>query len=152
MTATEHGVDRELELDLYRRMHLIRGFEDLVQSLFLRGEVYGTPAYMAMEQAFGDVDSIDERTDVFGLGGILYEILTQKPPHTSTQSIIRGIVPDPREVVPGRALPARLCEIANKCLQGDQNDRYPNVAAKAASVCSCRRAAASRPGNRPRYG
>jgi hypothetical protein len=94
-----------------------------------RGEVYGTPAYMAVEQAFGDVDSIDERTDVFGLGGILYEILTQKPPHTSTQSIIRGIVPDPREVVPGRPLPARLCEIANKCLQGRQEDRYPSVAA-----------------------
>ena len=94
-----------------------------------RGEVYGTPAYMAMEQAFGDVDSIDERTDVFGLGGILYEMLTQKPPHQSTQSIISGKVPDPREVVLGRPLPARLCEIAMKCLQADQNDRYQSVAA-----------------------
>lgn len=94
-----------------------------------RGEVYGTPAYMAMEQAFGDVDSIDERTDVFGLGGILYEMLTQKPPHQSTQSIISGKVPDPREVVPGRPLPARLCEIAKKCLEADQNDRYQSVAA-----------------------
>jgi serine/threonine protein kinase len=45
-----------------------------------RGEVYGTPAYIAMKQAFGDVDSIDERTDVFGLGGLLYEMLTQRPP------------------------------------------------------------------------
>jgi serine/threonine-protein kinase len=94
-----------------------------------RGEVYGTPAYMAMEQAFGDVDSIDERTDVFGLGGILYEILTQHPPHTSTQTIISGQIPDPRTMVPGRALPARLCEIAMKALQADQNDRYPSVSA-----------------------
>jgi serine/threonine-protein kinase len=94
-----------------------------------RGEVYGTPAYMAMEQAFGDVDSIDERTDVFGLGGILYEMLTQKPPHQSTQSIISGNVPDPRDVVPGRPLPARLCEIAMKCLQADQNHRYQTVSA-----------------------
>jgi hypothetical protein len=66
---------------------------------------------------------------VFGLGGILYEMLTQKPPHQSTQSIISGKVPDPREVVPGRPLPARLCEIAMKCLQADQNDRYQTVAA-----------------------
>jgi serine/threonine-protein kinase len=94
----------------------------------LRGEVYGTPAYMSMEQAFGDVDSIDERTDVFGLGGILYEILTQKPPHQTTQSLIRGEVPKPTEVVPGRPLPARLCEIASKALQADQNDRYKSVA------------------------
>ena len=51
MTATEHGVDRELELDLYRRMHLIRGFEDLVQSLFLRGEVYGTTHLYSGQEA-----------------------------------------------------------------------------------------------------
>ena len=42
MSATAEQVDRELELDLYRRMRLIRGFEELVQSLFLRDEVYGT--------------------------------------------------------------------------------------------------------------
>jgi TPP-dependent pyruvate/acetoin dehydrogenase alpha subunit len=51
MTATEHGIDRELELDLYRRMHLIRGFEDLVQSLFLRGEVYGTTHLYSGQEA-----------------------------------------------------------------------------------------------------
>jgi acetoin:2,6-dichlorophenolindophenol oxidoreductase subunit alpha len=42
VSATAEQVDRELELDLYRRMRLIRGFEELVQSLFLRDEVYGT--------------------------------------------------------------------------------------------------------------
>ena len=34
--------DVELYIDLYRRMRLIRGFEDLVQSLFLKNEIYGT--------------------------------------------------------------------------------------------------------------
>jgi TPP-dependent pyruvate/acetoin dehydrogenase alpha subunit len=51
MTATAHGVDREVELDLYRRMQLIRGFEDLVQSLFLRGEVYGTTHLYSGQEA-----------------------------------------------------------------------------------------------------
>jgi serine/threonine-protein kinase len=53
------------------------------------GSMLGTPAYMAPEQAGGVVDLIDERTDVFGLGAILCEILTGQPPFTGTAAEIR---------------------------------------------------------------
>src|SRR4029077_9752419 len=64
MTAIEQRVDGELELGLYRRMRLIRGVEDLIQSLFLRGEVYGTThLYSGQEAIAVGFASVLERHD-----------------------------------------------------------------------------------------
>lgn len=46
----------------------------------LAGSVMGTPQYMSPEQAMGQIDELDERSDIFSLGGILYAILTLRPP------------------------------------------------------------------------
>ncbi|MCB9881184.1 MAG: protein kinase [Planctomycetes bacterium] len=53
------------------------------------GSVFGTPSYMSPEQARGQVDLIDERTDVFALGAILCEILTGEPPYPPSPQVLQ---------------------------------------------------------------
>jgi eukaryotic-like serine/threonine-protein kinase len=100
----------------------------------------GTPAYMAPEQAWGRDHEIDERTDVFGVGAILYEILTLRPPfagenlHDVIVLARRGRIVPPDEVAPGGALPARLCSIVMRALAPERGDRHPSVEALRADV------------------
>jgi serine/threonine protein kinase len=55
----------------------------------LAGTIIGTPGYMSPEQASGDIPNIDERSDVYGLGAVLFEILSQKSPPAQTRGAAR---------------------------------------------------------------
>ena len=95
--------------------------------------IIGTPAYMAPEQAWGFADQVDQRTDVFGLGGILYKMLTGNAPlqaasHLQTLHRARTaeIVP-PEQTERGDSLPHGLCRIAMKALAAKPTDRFQTV-------------------------
>ena len=100
---------------------------------FTQPSLVGTPAYMAPEQAWGRREDIDERTDVYGLGGMLYALLTMRPPHDGgdTERDLAlaklGKVPSPESVVPDRSLPPGLCAIAMRALSIDPRQRQPSV-------------------------
>jgi serine/threonine-protein kinase len=94
--------------------------------------VHGTLEYMAPEQLQGLPQEIDERTDVFALGGMLYEILTGAPPNDRKRLSGPGITRQPLEP-PARSdlwahLPPELGRIAVKALAPKPRDRYPTVA------------------------
>lgn len=104
-------------------------------------DVCGTPAYMAPEQARGAVAEIDERSDVFGLGAILYEILTLQPPHrgrdlaTTLEAARRcRIAPADLAAPPGRNVPARLAAICSTALSPEPDARHRSVDAFAQDV------------------
>jgi serine/threonine-protein kinase len=99
------------------------------------GMVIGTSAYMAPEQALGHTDEIDERTDVFGLGAVLYEILTGSPPYPGTDEeqsseLARTAkIRRPEEVEKMRTPPPGVSAIAMRALSARREDRYPSVTA-----------------------
>jgi tRNA A-37 threonylcarbamoyl transferase component Bud32 len=93
----------------------------------------GTVAYMAPEQALGQNDRLDQRTDIYLLGGILYEILTGFPPHLA-DSVVEalkraqnGMVEDPQQKLGEVKAPPDLCRIARRALQPDPARRYQSV-------------------------
>ncbi|MBI5513819.1 MAG: cyclic nucleotide-binding domain-containing protein [Deltaproteobacteria bacterium] len=95
----------------------------------------GTPAYMSPEQALGLHDEIDVQTDVFMLGGILYEMLTRRGPYLGTSlwavlyQAIQGNVTPPEVLLPEARLPLGLCRIAMKALAREKSQRYASVGA-----------------------
>ncbi len=104
----------------------------------LPGEVIGTPAYMAPEQAEGRLDRLDSRTDVYGLGAILYEILADQPPFTGAdqQDVLRRVRADqptrPRTL--HAEVPPALEAVCLKALAKQPSERYPSAADLARDV------------------
>jgi serine/threonine protein kinase len=94
------------------------------------GSEIGTPGYWAPEQAAGRPDRHDERTDVYGLGAVLFHILTGQPPHPNGTH--PPDPPSPRAVRPW--VDERLDEIARRALAHAQEDRFPSAEAVAAEV------------------
>ncbi len=68
------------------------------------GSVMGTPSYMAPEQAQGEIAMLDERADVFSLGGILCEILTGRPPYQDVEGESTVVKAARAQLDPARAM------------------------------------------------
>jgi WD40 repeat protein/serine/threonine protein kinase len=89
------------------------------------GTLLGTPAYMAPEQAAGR--EVDERADVYGLGAILYQVLSGQPPHdtTSADAMVRVLLGRPVPLEDRQeGLPPDLLTIVHKAMAREPEQRY----------------------------
>lgn len=97
------------------------------------GKVVGTPAYMSPEQARGE--QVDERTDVYALGALLYEVLTGRPPYPGAklQDVLDKVLAGPPEPLAesltrdNEQVKADLSTIVAKAMARDRNERYPTA-------------------------
>lgn len=94
----------------------------------VHGKVIGTPTYMSPEQARGEEGLIDERSDIYALGAVLYELLTGHPPFQGENALqIRyQIIEKPPEAVRTAEpqVPPELVAICERAMRKNPADRY----------------------------
>jgi serine/threonine protein kinase len=87
------------------------------------GSVLGTPGYMAPEQARGEVELVDRRSDIHALGGLLAFLLTRRHPQPAGEIDLTGV-------------PRPLAAVITHCRAARPSDRYDTVAALRADVAA----------------
>ena len=99
------------------------------------GSVLGTPTYMSPEQARGEINQLDRRTDIYSLGATLYHVATGRPPISGTNALEILAAIASTDIQPMRVqnpdIPRDLEAITLKCLEKERSRRYDSAKALA---------------------
>ncbi|MBX3460740.1 MAG: protein kinase [Planctomycetes bacterium] len=108
------------------------------QALTLDGSIVGTPAYMAPEQARGELEHVDEKSDVYALGAVLYQILTGHPPFEGPMAalIVQQVLAGPPVRVRTREpkVPPELEALTERAMARDKAQRLGSALELAGEV------------------
>ena len=108
------------------------------QALTLDGSIVGTPAYMPPEQARGELENVDEKSDVYALGAVLYQILTGHPPYEGPMAalIVQQVLGGPplRVTARERDVPPELQALVEKAMAREKKDRVGSALELASEV------------------
>ncbi len=106
------------------------------------GTVAGTPAYMAPEQARGEIDRIDARTDVYALGAVLYHLLSGRAPYAGHADVVAQVVSGPPTRLRDTPSPASLSDFGSfgsgvepAAGRSDEAGQRPPVPTALAEIC-----------------
>jgi serine/threonine protein kinase len=129
----KNQLDEEQKIDLETNIGGLGSKNDSMMTL--DGSISGTPAFMAPEQASGRINEIDELSDLYSLGAILYTILTMKSSpfdeKLTTNEVLSHVVNNyfspPRKRSPKLKIPKELEAICLKAMQRNKEDRYASV-------------------------
>jgi serine/threonine-protein kinase len=105
------------------------------------GTVFGTPRYMSPEQAQGA--ALDQRSDLYSVGALLYQMLTGRAPFTDDDAVvvmarhIQEMPEPPRSVVPQRPIPASLEAVVMRALAKAPDERFQTAATFEAALEEC---------------
>lgn len=108
------------------------------QALTLDGSIVGTPAYMPPEQARGELENVDEQSDVYSLGAVLYQILTGHPPYEGPMAalIVQQVLSGPPLRVTAREknMPPELQALVEKAMAREKPERIRSALELASEV------------------
>ena len=116
----------------------VLGSHDLTPTL--TGALLGTPSSMSPEQARGEACAVDERTDVFGLGALLYQLATGNRPYwgADTEEVLARArarkLNDPSMARARSKVPTALVAICARAMAERREDRYPSARALCAEL------------------
>jgi DNA-binding response OmpR family regulator/serine/threonine protein kinase/DNA-directed RNA polymerase subunit RPC12/RpoP len=113
----------------------------LGDSAYRKNMILGTPHYMPPEQAMGDMEQVDEASDIYSLGAILYEIVSGIAPYDEAPSeavVDVLLVRPPRSIeVIAPAAPEEVCRIVCRAMARHKQDRYGHAEAMAEDLERC---------------
>jgi serine/threonine protein kinase len=125
IVLTKNGTPKITDLGLARTI-------DGNDRITITGQAMGTPSFMSPEQALGVAD-VDERSDIYSLGVVLYVVLTGERPfngatnYETVHRILTQPIPDPRNI--NALISEATADIIKRCLAKERSDRYQTAQA-----------------------